>query len=57
MPLDAYLATDRIENTDLARTEDRRNYAACLSGYGYCDRAQLTPAELRSLPPVPASAR
>jgi len=25
--------------------EQKRNYTACLKGYGLCDRSRLTPAE------------
>jgi hypothetical protein len=43
----------------LAVAEQRRNYTACLKGYGYCDRSLLTPLEASAIPsettPVPAT--
>jgi hypothetical protein len=35
----------------LAIAEHKRNYTACLSGYGYCDRSRLTPFEAGAIPP------
>jgi hypothetical protein len=35
----------------LADAEHKRNYVACLKGYGYCDRSRLTSEETRSLQP------
>jgi hypothetical protein len=32
-----------------ARSEHQGNYAACLKGYGYCDRSLLTPNEVRAV--------
>jgi len=34
----------------MATAERDRNRAACASGYGYCDRAQLTSLERAALP-------
>jgi hypothetical protein len=33
----------------LAEIEHKRNYAACLKGYGYCDAARLTAEETHSI--------
>jgi len=44
------------ESKALARTEHQRNYQACLTGIGYCNRSLLTPVEMRSIPREHASA-
>jgi hypothetical protein len=33
----------------LADAEHKRNYTACLQGYGYCDSSRLTPSEARAI--------
>jgi hypothetical protein len=38
-----------VEAKGLADTEHKRNYAACLKGYGYCDASRLTAEETRSV--------
>jgi hypothetical protein len=38
----------KLKKQELARTENRRNATACSTGYGYCDRSLLTPAEVLS---------
>ena len=35
----------------LADAEHKRNYSACLKGYGYCDPSRLTADETRSVHP------
>ena len=39
------------EAKTLADTEHKRNYAACLKGYGYCDPSRLTVEEARMIHP------
>jgi len=33
----------------VAVIEQKRNYTACLHGYGYCDPSSLTPSELETI--------
>jgi hypothetical protein len=35
----------------LADAEHKRNYNACVKGYGYCDSSRLTVEETHSLQP------
>jgi hypothetical protein len=40
----------------VAAVEHQRNYSACVSGYGYCDRSRFSPSESSAIPaetPVP----
>ena len=39
------------EAKTLADAEHKRNYAACLKGYGYCDASRLTDEEARTIHP------
>jgi hypothetical protein len=39
-----------METKALAEAEHKRNYAACVHGYDYCDLSRLTPAEAASIP-------
>jgi hypothetical protein len=50
-----YSQLTTAESKQLARAEHQRNYQACLTGIGYCDRSLLTPVERRSIPPAHAS--
>jgi hypothetical protein len=34
----------------LADAEHKRNYTACLNGYGYCDPSRLTAEEGKAIP-------
>ena len=36
----------------LADAEHKRNYTACLTGYGYCDPSRLTLEETRTIHPA-----
>lgn len=46
-----YSLLTRSEAYTLAAAERRRNYTACLSRHGYCDRSRLTPSEAAAIPP------
>jgi hypothetical protein len=54
--LDSYIARSSQETCEyskltpaetktLADAEQKRNYTACVKGYGYCDRTRLTPSQ------------
>ena len=46
-----YAKLNPSEAKTLADAEHKRNYAACLKGYGYCDLSRLTVEEARTIHP------